>query len=194
MALTFRQAQAALKRYDREAPAAIRRGLDIGSLYALRLAVTKFIVGGGARGRSGVAPPANPPPGPLKARSGDLRRAVKVIPARRVRGEFRSGLRVDLSMAPYGRIHEYGGIINHPGSRPRKGKALRWAASGLSYRSSRRRAGKGDGFIFAKWTRPHKIRIPARPFIAPAQAAAAKYSQAAVETELRALQVRVFGR
>lgn len=68
--------------------------------------------------------------------------------------EFESG--VDTSIVPYAIIHELGGTIRHPGGTPymigRGGRAVFLR--------------KGDPRAIGK-TRPHPIKIPARPYLKP---------------------------
>jgi hypothetical protein len=88
--------------------AAIIDGINRAARMAQKTAITKYMQGGG---KDPIKNPPNPPPGPLKIRTGDLRRAVDIVLAYRVSGDtFMSGLKVDLSAVAYGRIHELGGF------------------------------------------------------------------------------------
>src|SRR5688572_6919074 len=87
--------------------AAILDGINRAARMAQTTAITKYMQGGG---KDPVKNPPNPPPGPLKIRTGNLRRAVDIVQAYRVAGDtFMSGLKVGLSAVVYGRIHELGG-------------------------------------------------------------------------------------
>lgn len=57
--------------------------------------------------------PANPPAGPLMKRTQRLRLSMRVVDPYIGQGKdtFKGTLMVDLRYAPYGRIHEYGGVI-----------------------------------------------------------------------------------
>lgn len=54
--------------------------------------------------------PPNPPPGPLAIRTGRLARTVRRDPVRYDGTFFRLTLRAGGPEAPYGRIHEFGGM------------------------------------------------------------------------------------
>lgn len=123
-----------------------RRSLD----RALRRAVVEFMVGGGSDAD------VNPPPGPLRIRSGTLRRAVHVLDPKWDGGDLKGGLYVDLAEAPYGRIHELGGTTSAHEIRPVKAKALHWVEHET-----------GED-VFAQLVRHPGSVIPARPFMTPA--------------------------
>lgn len=65
---------------------------------------------------------------------------------------------IDLKVVPYARIHELGGTINHPGGTPYfindEGKAVF--------------VSKANADPDLPRTKPHPIKIPARPYIGPA--------------------------
>lgn len=110
----------------------VKGEIDRGLRDAHKLALTRYMVGGRTimrkgRARSGPlqegkrrsflrtrvsdpADPPNPPPGPLKKRSGNLARAVFVIPFRWKGDSGQGALAINDAAAPYGKVHEFGGI------------------------------------------------------------------------------------
>ena len=114
--LTPQQAVRAFRAFEAGIPAATTRGFNKGLRFAHRLSVTKFMVGGGKFA------PVNPPPGPLRIRSGDLRRTVATIPVRPKGNIFEGGLMAGGPKAPYGPVHELGGKFIS--ARPYLGPAL----------------------------------------------------------------------
>jgi len=108
----------------------------------------------------------------LKNRTGRLRRSIS--PDVRVGHDDIVG-KVSTNVV-YAAIHEYGGTINHPGSRPKNGLALRWLNPGFQGPLRTGRSGKviksetASAFVFAKSTKPHKIVMPERSFMRSAQA------------------------
>ena len=109
----------------------------------------------------------------LKNRTGRLRRSispdVKIGVGTSVVGSVSTNVE-------YAGIHEYGGVINHPGSVPRHGAALRWLNPGYSGPLNRSKSGKllntqaAGAWVFAKSTEPHKIVMPERSFMRTALA------------------------
>lgn len=100
------------ERLMQEIDKAVLEGCRRGSRYAQKLAITKYMEGaakGAKSGRDRLTNPPNPPPGPLKKRSGDLARAVDIVEPKLLGDTVLVGLKVDLAKAPYGRIHEKGG-------------------------------------------------------------------------------------
>lgn len=69
--LTIDQAVQALRGFEANISKAVLRGLETGAQVALKISGTKFFQGGQG--------PPNPPPGPLKIRSGTLRRGTTII-------------------------------------------------------------------------------------------------------------------
>jgi hypothetical protein len=170
---TLREAASALRKFDRESRALYLRVADAGSKMAVRLSVTKYMEG---KGSGKNASPANPPPGPLGIRSGDLRRTVKIIPARYRGSIVHGGIAAGSPKVLYARIHEQGGTIHHPGS---VGKLQVFQAGGKT--------------IFATRTKPHAIRIPARPYLRPAALEAQPWTVRQMKVELSALATKVIG-
>lgn len=80
------------------------------------------------------------------------------------------------SNAPYARIHEFGGVINHPGGTPyfigKDGKAVFVSKSGYG------------AYHNLPVTKPHEIVMPERPYMRPA---VAKVRTKAVYKKLRGL-------
>ncbi len=102
------QAAAALRAFEKALPVAILRGLRRGLLFAERLVKTKYMTRGDNR-HPKVWDPPNPPPGPLKIRSGNLGRSVKQLPMRFTGREIIGGLQAGDNQVRYARIHELGG-------------------------------------------------------------------------------------
>jgi hypothetical protein len=174
MPVTPRQMAAAVRQYRRELiDASIERGAYKGMQRVHDLAVNKYILRGGGR-RS------KPYPGKLTSRSGDLVRGVKILsPTKGGGGPFGVVLGL-VSLAKYGGIHERGGTINHPGSVARPGGVLAWI-------------GEGGKTVFATRTRPHVIRIPARPYMKPAMAEGKTFVQKAILAEMKADARKIMG-
>lgn len=94
-------------------------GMNNGFKKALKLSVTKYMVGGGGE--------PNPPPGPLKIRSGRLRRSVAVFPSRAEGTDIIiGGLQAGGGSVAYARIHEEG-----PRARPYLEPALKDATEAI---------------------------------------------------------------
>jgi len=66
--------------------------------------------------------------------------------------------------SPYARIHQLGGVINHPGGTPyvliKSRKQMN--AKFINLATAKKREAKGQPVFY---TKPHKITIPARPYI-----------------------------
>jgi hypothetical protein len=174
MSMTPRQMSAAVRKYRQDLiDAAIERGAYKGMQRVYDLAVNKYILRGGGR-RS------KPYPSKLTSRSGDLVRGIKILaPKKGGGGAF--GIQLGLvSLAKYGGIHERGGTIDHPGSIARPGGVLAWIDAG----------GKS---VFATRTRPHTIRIPARPYMKPAMAEGRTFVEKAILAEMKASAKKIMG-
>ena len=68
----------------------------------------------------------------------------------------------DITNAQLGAIHEFGADIDHPG-----GTSFGFASKAAADRNEVRFLKKGKGFIELGVTGPHKINIPARPWLTP---------------------------
>lgn len=68
----------------------------------------------------------------------------------------------DLTMASLGAIHEFGADIDHPG-----GTSYGYASKAAADRDQVRFLKKGTGYMELGVTGPHKINIPARPWLEP---------------------------
>lgn len=136
--------------FDRPLQDAIVVGGNEGLAVMLRLITTSPVMRRMSTARNdsgGYIQAANPPPGPLGIRTGELAESVSFEPFYRKGNEFRGGhFTVGVK---YGMIQERGGVIQHPGST--KFQRFTW---------------KGQD-VAVRFTRPHAIRIPARPFIRP---------------------------
>ena len=67
-----------------------------------------------------------------------------------------------LTMASLGAIHEYGASINHPG-----GTSYGYATAAAANKGKVRFLRTGVGYMQLGVTGPHKIEIPARPWLRP---------------------------
>lgn len=68
----------------------------------------------------------------------------------------------DITNAQLGAVHEFGADIDHPG-----GTSFGFASKAAADRNEVRFLKKGKGFIELGVTGPHKINIPARPWLTP---------------------------
>ncbi len=142
----------ALLAFDSRKDGLILEGLGNGMNFAVKLATTKFMVGSSGGSRDLFRDPPNPPPGPLKIRSGRLRRTVRVIKPKKKGKNFISGLQ---SGSKYAAIHEFGGstpphtIIAHK-------------SDNLMF------IGKDGGLVFRESVNHPGSNIPPRPFMKPA--------------------------
>lgn len=98
-------------------------------------------------------------------------------------GEFRGGKIVtvgiheeaggveggDLTMASLGATHEFGADVDHPG-----GTSYGYASKAAADRDEVRFLKSGTGYMELGVTGPHKINIPARPWLNPGVASATK--------------------
>lgn len=82
----------------------------------------------------------------LNMRSGKLKESVNAEILNASDTHISGRVWHDSTVAPYGKIHETGGVINHPGSN----KFQAWQGA--------------TGMIFTSFTRAHEITIPARPW------------------------------
>lgn len=104
-------------------------------------------------------------------RTRNLSRSIHTEVKERARHRVRVTVGTDVE---YAAIHEFGGTINHPGGTPyivTKGGA-RWLRKDGNYPAN------------VKFTQPHKITIPARPYMRPA---ADKKTEAALSAVKRAI-------
>lgn len=67
-----------------------------------------------------------------------------------------------MGTAPYAGIHEFGGVINHPG-----GTAYIFIGGRMVFVKKERATSSA---VHLPLTRPHTIKIPARPYIRPTAA------------------------
>ncbi|WP_122425158.1 hypothetical protein [Pseudomonas viridiflava] len=79
-------------------------------------------------------------------------------------GDVESG---DLTMASLGAINEFGADIKHPG-----GTSYGYANQASAERGEVRFLKKGAGYMELGVTKPHDIKIPARPWLEPGVASA----------------------
>jgi len=67
-----------------------------------------------------------------------------------------------INMATLGAVHEYGADINHPG-----GTNYGYKSKHAALKGQIRFMKKGEGFMVLGQTKPHLIKIPARPWLSP---------------------------
>lgn len=154
MAITVQAAQQILGNFDSKINQAVIEGMTNGLNLAALVSATKFFTGSDSPGgnRDPFLDPANPPPGPLKVRSGDLRRGTQVDPPRAMGSIFIGALTNAVSYAP---LHEFGGTIGGSFITARNGDALAFP-------------GKDGNLVFRKSVTTRPAKIPARPFLGPA--------------------------
>ena len=149
--VTPKQAADGFNQFVSKQDGLILEGLDNGINFAAKLSVTEFMQGGSSR--DGFVDPANPPPGPLKIRSGNLRRLMVVIKARKTgSAEYTAGLGNE---AVYAAIHEFGGKTSAHFIQAREADTLAFV-------------GRDGGLVFRETVFHPGSNIPARPFIQPA--------------------------
>jgi phage gpG-like protein len=107
MAMSPKEAAAALAAYRAAAPVAIMRGMRRGLRKAEALAKTRYMERMDNRGPKFQKP--NAPPGPLGIRQGNLARTVKLADIRIEPRAIIGGLQAGDSKVRYARIHELGG-------------------------------------------------------------------------------------
>lgn len=117
--------------------------------------------------------PANPPPGPLGIRSGDLAAGIRPAPSKIEGGKAIVGLMV--VGVKYWAVHEYGATINHPGS------------------SKFQRFGWRGNIVFTNYTRPHVIKIRPRPYLKPAVERAMPTVRQIIDRRAAALARKIIG-
>lgn len=147
----LREKSALLLAFDDRKDGLIAEGITNVMNRAAQISATKFIVGSSGGSRDPFIDPPNPPPGPLKTRSGDLRRGITVLPVKKRGNNFVGGLG---NTEPYAPIHELGGTTP-----PHfiEGDPI------LAFFSSR----EGQ-FVFRESVNHPGSRIPPRPFLTPA--------------------------
>lgn len=85
----------------------------------------------------------------------------------------------DLTMAGLGAIHEFGAEINHPGGTPYAD-----ISEGTAENPVIRFVKPNSGYKIIGYTQPHKINIPARPWLAPGVASGNEVYVKIIEREL----------
>lgn len=145
--MTIEEFNRRLDRFRAQRVPTVKRALTTFGREVQRLILSKYME------RLGKGAPAYPPPGPLGIRTGRLARSIAF------RVDDKPTLYITSDQRHAG-IHEFGGIIAHPGS----SKPQAWKS-------------KEGKWVFArKGTKPHPIPIRARPYAHPALAQAAKES------------------
>jgi phage gpG-like protein len=95
---------------------------------------------------------------PTLYRSNGLRRSIEVTAMRGKKQIIR--IVAGGSKFPYAAIHQFGGIIKHPGGTPYGFATEKAMEQGkISFMK------KGSGFMVLGETKPHEIEIPARPYL-----------------------------
>lgn len=85
----------------------------------------------------------------------------------------------ELTMASLGAVHEFGADIDHPG-----GTSYGYASKADADRDEVRFLKKGTGYAELGVTGPHKIKIPARPWLNPGVESAAPEIVQTIERKL----------
>lgn len=165
---TLAQARAALDQFKRQLPNAVLRGLRKGMPIALRLAKTKYMERKSNQHPFKVYDPANPIPGPLAIRQGNLVRTIRLGDMRFDGKRVKASLKAGTSDVRYAGVHEFGAII-----RPRSGPYLVFPMGN---------AGGGYRIVRAK-----SVRIYPRPFLTPALLDAQPQIEKLVVAEIRQL-------
>jgi phage gpG-like protein len=205
--LTPEQASAAMRVFDRNIPAFVKAGFETGLNYAGKLAVQKYQVGSSGGSRDPFIDPPNRPPGPLKIRSGRLRRSTKPTKVKKKGDIYIGGLQAS---APYAAIHEFGGRTK-PHVIMAKGASVTSSRSGGSVATTRSRGRKtrkvlrfranvasgrsggvnvGGAFVFTPIVFHPGSNIPARPYLKPALEDATPM----IEAEITRALIRLFNR
>ena len=146
----------ALLEFDSRKDGLILEGLDNVANRAAKISATAFIVGSSGGSRDPFIDPPNPPPGPLKTRSGTLRRGVKPVKSRKKGQNFQTGLS---NKVPYAGIHEFGGKTP-----PHVIEAVE--ADYLAFVG--KTSTSDNPLVFVKRVNHPGSNIPARPFLTPA--------------------------
>lgn len=164
------RARAGIDYFQRRQMAAIKRGGDEGIRYIQSLAQTRYISSAGGR--------PNPPPGPLKRRSGRLAKAIRRIGPTIEGDRMIVGLDLSGAAARYGYTHEYGGRRAYT-IRPVRKKVLRFIAR--------------DGTeVFAREVRHPPLA--ARPFLYPAGREGSPFMARRIDHHLDALAREMLAR
>ena len=178
--MTPDEAAAALGRIDAQFDEAVKLGINQGMRWAQRYAIEQRMAGGGSRFVSFgsrkyrmAADPPNPPPGPIKRRSGSFARAVDIIKAEGSGDTYTAGLKVDKSKFPGAAVHEFGATIT-----PRTGKYLVFPVPDASQAN-------GARLVFAK-----SVTIRARPVVRPALFAAIPEVQSLILARVEEMTLR----
>ena len=175
--MTITEAVKRLRRFKEQRSKLMGASLTQAMIYGQRRAVTVYMQ---ALGAGEGAQPPNPPPGPLGIRTGNLRRATKIIRAAHEGDAWTAGLTYDLGRAPYGAAHEFGVTTRAHFIFPVNKKVLRWNNPGSPWANS-----KGD--VFAAMVKHPGSKIPPRPVLTPSLKDAAEEFYKILETNTEKL-------
>lgn len=168
--------------YDKRTPATILVGMDEWMTLAARVATSSPVMRRMSTARDpqtgAYLTPANPPPGPLGIRTGELAATVRPVKSRIVgTNSYETGL----TAAPWALIHEFGGRTRPHQILPKKpGGFLRFP-------------GKGGGTVFASRVWHPGSKIPARPYLRPGIMRSLPTGVNIINTKLQDLAVSVIG-
>jgi phage gpG-like protein len=160
-AITTKEAALALLKFDSRLDDLVKEGMENGLNYAAGVAATEYMEGGSRTfgfvgldggGVAAIGDPPNPPPGPLKIRTGKLRRGIKVVKPRKKGMAFIGGLSNNV---PYAAIHEFGGKTAGHFIAARKADKLAFP-------------GRDGNMVFREVVFHPGSKIPARPYLTPA--------------------------
>lgn len=164
---TPRQAREALLAFKKGLPVAVIRGLRKGMPIAIKYARTKYMTRKNNRHPFKAFDPAEPPPGPLGIRQGNLVRTLRIGAMRYTGKKVIATLEAGSAEVRYAAIHEFGGVI-----KAKNGPNLIFFSN----------AGSGP----FKVMKP-SVRMPARPYLTPALQDATPEIEKHIIAEVRTL-------
>lgn len=156
-------------------PQAQLRGMKRGLVWGVKEIASRME----AADRDPMIDPPNAPPGPIKVRSGALRRGLRIIEPTIENGKIVGGIRV--VGVDYAAIHEYGGTTGEHVIMPKKATVLAFP-------------GAGGNTVFATIVHHPGSVIPARPYIRPVIPEIQKRCRDDMRTEINKLGKSTIGR
>jgi len=163
--MKMREAIALLKQAPERLEQAAFKAIRDTLTEAREIARTRYIVDGD---KDAFEDPPNPEPGPLKSRSGALRRTIKLTKIEKRGNEWVGGLQAGSGSVPYARILGKGGVTRAHEIWPVRAAALAWRARGDVFNRDGDQVGAEGDTIFAKHVNHPGSNIPARPYLEPA--------------------------
>jgi phage gpG-like protein len=166
-AITTKEAALAFLKFDSRLDDIVKEGMENGLNFAAEVAGREYMEGGA---RDPFVDPPNPPPGPLKIRTGKLRRGIKIAKPKKKGQAFIGGLRNDV---PYAAIHEFGGRTGAHFIAAREADTLAFV-------------GRDGNLVFREVVFHPGSNIPPRPYFTPAL----EDSQEQIDKEITEAMVR----